>query len=83
MRMILEVHRNPHPRSSHQPAVQLQVQVDHSPRQPGQRSEVTGKLNKKLFMIKNPGINIYISVCVYVRWNRWTDLPQILIGLLF
>ena len=74
MRMILEVHRNPHPRSSHQPAVQLQVQVDHSPRQPGQRSEVTGKLNKKLFMIKNPGINIYIyiykvvfSVCVYVR----------------
>ena len=55
MRMILEVHRNPHPRSSHQPSVQLQVQVDHSPRQPGQRSEVTGKLNKKLFMIKKSG----------------------------
>ena len=55
MRMILEVHRNLHPRSSHQPSVQLQVQVDHSPRQPGQRSEVTGKLNKKLFMIKKSG----------------------------
>ena len=55
MRMILGVHRNPHPRfshPSHQTSVQLQVQVDHSPRQPGQRSEVTGKLNKKFIIIK-------------------------------
>ena len=65
--MILEVHHNPHPRfshPSHQTSVQLQVQVDHSPRQPGQRSEVTGKLNLKFIMMKIRGltfISIYIK----------------------
>ena len=62
--MILEVHRNPHPRSSHpshQPLVQLQVQVDHSPHQPGHRSEVIN-INIYIYIYK-----VVFSVCVYVR----------------